>query len=173
MVLGPQFQMPTRGTTGGDPSLPLYRQLDIRHDDPNFAGEVASAIRSGKTGKVANKLVGMATQGRLGSHWTHDIEQVRSYSDQSEHGDNVTSIILEAPHPGAEHVMSWDNPSDDKIMNQIVGGREYRNAVQPEVPIRPGTPMRINAVHSRGPVPSDPYAQDVDHRVTGQWQHHA
>lgn len=171
---GPQFKMPASGVTRGTPRLPLYRQMEIHHNDPEFAAFVEEAIRSGRHSDIAPTLMKMATRDRLGSHWTHDIEQVRAYSDQSEHGDTATSIILEAQHPGETHIMDWDNPKDAPIMSRLIGGsKEDSGFIQPEVPVRPGTPMKIKAIHIRGPVPTDPYAQDIDHRVTGNWKHNA
>ena len=168
---GPQFKMPVRGVTRGDSRLPLYRQLDVVHNDPEFAKAVDEAIRSGNHGAVASKLMKMASKDRLGSHWTHDIDQVHAYSDYSEHGDNVTSIILEAHHPGHNNIMDWDNPKDDPVMRRLIGGtKEDSGFIQPEVPVRPKSPMKIKAIHIRGPVPDDPYAPDIDHRVPIDWK---
>jgi hypothetical protein len=75
-----------------------------------------------------------------GMHWTHDRKWVEEQA-KDEHG-----FIVTAEHPGYDHVMDWDNPKDRPVMEREIGSYEYRDAVLPEVPIRPGTAMNVRSV---------------------------
>lgn len=115
------FKMPASGLTMGDESLPLYR---------SFARPGLSDLPES-----------------VGLHWTHDLEQAKSYAlDDLEHApDGFVPSILVIDHPGFSNVMSWDDPDDQVVLHETVMGVLHDEA-EPEVPIRPGTRLKITAV---------------------------
>jgi hypothetical protein len=124
----PQFKMPERGTVAGDPNLPLYRVLDLPEDidSPEKAIEHATSDR------------------RLGSHFSHDLSMLE---DWSAYGSR-NRFAFEVEHPGTENVLSWDNPSHKRILEDLVIGEKYKDAANPsEVPVMPNTPLKVVAVH--------------------------
>lgn len=134
--------MPTRGLTRGDPSKPIYRTLAL--EGPNPLGR------------------------SLGTHWTHDLEQAKSYAyDNEEHAPAKYThhVILEADHPGHQHVMDWSKPEDRKILHDTVMGNP--SDADPEIPIRPGAPIHVRAIHHLNPEGSD---EDFTRRPVDQ--HH-
>jgi hypothetical protein len=170
---GPQFSMPSGGLTPGEPSLPLYRYINLHHGDTDWADSVDDALVGKKTADVGNEVLDRSTQRRLGSHWTHDFNFVKDWADYHTNTNNSTSVILEASHPGAEHIMDWSNPRDKGTLEDIVVSEDFRDMALPEVSIRPGTPMNIRAVHVSGPDPTDKFAPNILHRLPITRQHPA
>lgn len=122
---GRHFEMPNEGYSGytkGHHQARLYRVVDLG------TGEKHSAESGG-----------------IGLHWTHDLGSAKWL------GENMDNPrIYEAAHPGYEHVMDYDNPSDARTLKETTGfAKEHAHEMTPaEVPIRPGAPMRIMAVHN-------------------------
>jgi len=170
---GPQFSMPSGGITPGEPSLPLYRYINLRHNDPDFADLVDDVLVGKKSADVGNQVIDKSTERRLGSHWTHDFDFVKDWAEHNSNTDNSTSIIFEADHPGPEHIMDWENPRDKRTLEDIVVSEDFKDQSLPEVSVRPGTPMNIRAVHISGPDPKDKFAWNILHRVPTNRQHHA
>lgn len=124
----PQFQMPERGTVLGDPSLPLYRVLDLPEEIDTPKKALKHAL----------------SHPRLGSHFSHDLSQLEDWSAYGARN----RFAFEVEHPGTEHVLSWDNPSHKNALESLVIGENHKDAANPsEVPIKPGTPLKIVAVH--------------------------
>jgi hypothetical protein len=165
---------PTSGTWFGDSGKPLYRHVLVNHGDEDFSEHmqnVFAGLKRGTHAQVAHKLMEHIDKPRehafdsrvgvrVGSHWTHDFDQVQHYSDYSDHGPGSTSAVLEAHHPGYEHVMRWEHPKDSETLSRIVVPAHQKEGAQLEVPIRPGTPMNISALHVRGANAADRYAPD-------------
>lgn len=174
--LGPQFNMPTGGLTRGESSLPLYRYINLKHKDPDFSDLVDDTLegKSGRTSEdIGNQVLDKSTERRLGSHWTHDFDFVKDWADYHTNTDNSTSIILEASHPGNEHIMDWDNQRDKQTLEDIVVSEDFKDMSLPEVSVRPGTPMNLRAVHISGPDPKDRFAPNILHRIPTNRQHPA
>jgi hypothetical protein len=72
-----------------------------------------------------------------GIHWTHSLKEMEQMASEE------PGFIIKAKHPGKSNVMDWDNPKDLPVMEREIGGKEYKDKVFPEVPIRPGTKMSI------------------------------
>lgn len=122
---GRKFDMPGDGVHGysqGHPQARLYRVVDMA------GGSKASPETGG-----------------IGIHWTHDITATHWISEQME-----KPVIHEAVHPGYEHVMTYDDPKDARILKETTGfDKESAHRMTPaEVPIRPGAPMQILAMHT-------------------------
>lgn len=164
-----------RGTWSGNPGMPIYRHILVNHGDNEFSDDIYNIFAGLKRGThidVAHKLFTHIDRPRthafdgtvktqVGTHWTHDFNQVQAYSDQARgHGDGATSVVLEAHHPGLQHVMSWDSPKDFATMEKIIVPSRHRESAQLEVPLRPNTPLNITAMHIRAPSATDRYAPD-------------
>lgn len=171
--LGPQFNMPTGGLTRGESSLPLYRYIKLRHNDPEFSDLVDDTLVGKASADIGNQVLDKSTQSRLGSHWTHDFDFVKDWADYHTNTDNYTSVILEAEHPGNEHIMDWDNQHDKQTLEDIVVSEDFKDSSLPEVSVRPGTPMSLRAVHISGPDPKDKFAPNILHRIPTTRQHPA
>jgi hypothetical protein len=121
---GRKFDMPNDGYSGysqGHPQARLYRVVDT-HEGSKASPET----------------------GGVGIHWTHDIDAVKWLSDQMHR-----PVVYEAAHPGHEHVMTYDDPKDAKTLKDTTGFDKdnAHDMVPAEVPIRPGAPIRVMAVH--------------------------
>lgn len=79
-----------------------------------------------------------------GIHWTHSLKEMEQMASEE------PGFIIKAKHPGKSNVMDWNNPTDLPIMEREIGGKEYKDKVFPEVPIRPGTKMDIQEITQVG-----------------------
>ena len=140
---GRKFDMPGEGMSGysqGHPQARLYRVVDLH------GGSKASSESGG-----------------VGLHWSHDLDTVKWW------GSNMQKPhIIEAAHPGYEHVMTYDDPKDAKTLHETTGyDKESSHKMMPaEVPIRPGAPMQIMAMHT-------PVGTDGWRRNRRESRHHA
>lgn len=154
--------MPEAGITKGNPQLPIFRGLSVEHGNPLFDEDIDEGL--GKSPHhdrvIADHLMGHLTAPQndrgigtnVGIHWTHDGEWAKDYANhyhvEYNHGSEThRPVVVEAYHPGLEHVMSWDNPGDHKALTQTVGDRKYDQQMLGEVPVRPGAPLHIRALH--------------------------
>jgi hypothetical protein len=80
--------------------------------------------------------------GGLGLHWSHDLDAVKWWGENME-----KPKIIEAAHPGYEHVMNYDK--DRETLTRTTGFTEDRahEMLPAEVPVRPGAPLQVMAVH--------------------------
>lgn len=132
------YKMPHSGTTEGDPGMPLYRGLVLQRDDHPTPESALHEILGTSDRHWETSPVGTKEQGTsLGRHWTHD----QHWASSIPYGN----AVLEAEHPGREHVMDWDK--DRAEASSTIMGHEMRHASLPEVPIRGGAPMKIRAIH--------------------------
>lgn len=158
--------MPDRGVIKGNPQLPIFRAMAVNHGDREFDDFMDDNL--GKSHqvdqKIAERLMGHITSPKsdrgvpmhVGLHWTHDKDWAEDFAHHA-HGmyegngeDEIGThrpVIVEAHHPGLEHAMSWDNPADHKPLTKTVGEQQYDSAMLGEVPIRPGAPLHIKALH--------------------------
>lgn len=121
---GVKFDMPNEGVFGysqGHRQARLYRVVDL-HEGSKASPETGGA----------------------GIHWTHDLDATHWLSEGM-----TKPVIYEAAHPGHEHVMSYDDPKDAKTLKDTTGfDKESAHRMTPaEVPIRPGAPLQIMAMH--------------------------
>jgi hypothetical protein len=130
----------------------------------------------------------------MGIHWQHDLGYAHDYANDLKengvHGRNNFPVIIEADHPGVEHVIDrstdWKKgrdtagsvgmqpvspkelgPHPDRggfnrnaltghakdwsLVNDTVGPHDMDAWMVPEVPVRPGAPMRVHAIHTPDP----------------------
>lgn len=170
---------PESGTFNGNPHARLYRALHVPDHvtTPEAAFEHASQPHRDR---------GHST--RLGIHWQHDYAYAQDLADTAHssdwggHGDDSHSVILEADHPGHEHVIDQTPvqgggppegiplntyahdrltgyQKDWALINDTVGPHNLNSAMLPEVPVRPGAPMQIHAVHFPHPTKSGEYVR--------------
>lgn len=134
------------GVVKGDPLQPLFRQIAV----PG-----AGRMKLPKLLETVNQLGDdRGVPRRMGLHWTHDYDQAWDWGAGD---DEDESIIIEADHPGLEHVMDWGG-DDDAVLDRTVVGKEYAKFASPEVSVRPGAPLNVRAVHRwRG----DDYRREV------------
>ena len=196
---------PDMGMTRGNPGMPLYRSVvtqtgvrELEHQDfdLNDAADrrmVASAILHRVNERRSDR--GHAT--RLGIHWQHEHDYASDLADNLDREHNSTSrrfhthtpVIVEADHPGHEHVVGFDydhrqgppeevtkrgmysSPSglgrearDWRVINDTVGPHNLLDAMQPEVPVRPGAPLTVRALHVRNPADDQWHRIPVNHR---------
>lgn len=129
------------GVERGDPNQPLYRMMRLGSDapsDPAGMLEFANRKRTATEGGGINH--------RLGIHWTHDLDQANDWFNNEDEDDRPA--IFEAYHPGPKHVMDYDNEDGRPIMERTIAPRGYGRSVLDEVPIRPGAPLTMRAVHT-------------------------
>lgn len=176
---------PDMGVVRGHPQARMYRAIHIPEQHAGTPEDVlAYASQSRRdTGHPIS----------LGIHWQHDLPTAQDLSAEAErnnwgrHGDAGVSVMLEADHPGHEHVLDFShNPEsgppeelgnqaerfgpapksasqsskDWKVVNDTVGPHNMLGAMLPEVPVRPGAPMRVHAVHLPHPETSGEYVRN-------------
>ena len=156
--------MPDRGVIKGNPQLPLYRAMSVEHNDPEFDDHMDHHLGESREGdqKIAERLMGHITAPKsdrgtathVGLHWTHDKDWAEDFAhhargmyEKDDFPGSHRPVIVEAHHPGHEHVMSWDNPADHKPLTNTVGPQDVDSWMLGEVPVRPGAPMHIKALH--------------------------
>lgn len=156
--------MPDRGVIKGNPQLPLYRAMSVEHNDPEFDDHMDHRLGESREGdqKIAERLMGHITAPKsdrgtathVGLHWTHDKDWAEDFAhhargmyEKDDFPGSHRPVIVEAHHPGHEHVMSWDNPADHKPLTNTVGPQDVDSWMLGEVPVRPGAPMHIKALH--------------------------
>lgn len=86
---------PERGTHRGNPNARLYRAIDNVDHSSGVEGALKQIGSSDNT-DVPGRHLGM------GLHWQHDLGVAKDYAN-SLHAES--SVIIEAEHPGYEHVM--------------------------------------------------------------------
>jgi hypothetical protein len=138
--------MPKGGVIKGDEHQPLYRRL---------------AVPESKATEP-DTLLNYVKKQSLGTHWTHNRDQTNESLTSTEHAaaraagagrthEPFVDVKLEARHPGLEHAMSWDHPGDKIVLENTVVTHEGANHLaRPEVSIRPGTKMKLTAIHLDG-----------------------
>lgn len=150
----------------GEVEQPLFRQVTLR-DNPTLSGMLRGDDRDPvewddqfKGGLVAELLknvtqprqyggaMGRRIQQNLGFHWTHDEDYAKDWT--YDHDEDDVEVVLEADHPGFEHTMSYANPDDKDLLEVTTGPEQYKDALAPEVPIRPGAPMNLRGAYFRG-----------------------
>lgn len=143
--------MPEGGTTFGDELQPLYRAMDM--------GEPLEGSDRDIVAGALSRLQG----GRVGAHWTHDLAQAQDWA--SGWGDQ--GAVFEAEHPGRDNIMDWENPDDIGVMADTIVAPKYRNLATPEVPVRPGSEIRLRGVHVETDVSpaSSPVSDAVSRRI--------
>jgi hypothetical protein len=191
---------PDAGTFKGNPHARLYRAVavnprnmeavrrsgwgdDIGGSDHDALNEILHHVNRPRTDAMHNI--------NMGIHWQHDLGRAQDYaydlSQHNRHGGNALTAIIEADHPGLEHVIdtstnwrprreSWESPmmavppkeikdpegrydrnklsghaKDWALVNDTIGPHDMDAAMYPEVPIRPGAPMRVHALHLPDP----------------------
>lgn len=164
---------PEAGVFRGNPNARLYRRLNLPSDAFDFT-DPEKGIRQ----VHESQRVERGHEIGLGIHWQHDIENAKRHT----WGAGNRRVILEADHPGHEHVVDFTHdwragPMEDSRGQVISGSRAYPRAersewtqrqrdyhiaeatigphnmlghVLPEVPIRPGAPLQVHAVHVEG-----------------------
>lgn len=149
------LNQPEAGVVRGHPQARLYRSMQVpnHHTDPHSILQYAS--RPGRDSGV---------QRSLGLHWQHDLTYAQDLASTvhgenwGRHGENGHAVILEADHPGFDHVVTHDTAKpgslDEKVINQTVGPKEENEMLLPEVHTRPGAPMVVRAVHTPHPTRS-------------------
>lgn len=175
---------PERGTFKGNPAARLYRAVQV-------PGHVAEDGPERILEHINGRHTDRGHDTNMGIHWQHDLPTAQDYASHLEttgrHSDHGgVSVILEADHPGHEHVVD-DTPvtrverlrgkpmlTDDGPPEGVYAGRPGNNrltgykkdwaliadtvgphnmnaAMLAEVPIRPGAPMRVSALHTPNP----------------------
>lgn len=117
----------------------------------------------------------------LGIHWQHDLGAAQDHfggnaEAYGNHGSRGIEAIIEADHPGYDHIVD-NTPTphggppegvtssafssrrkgltgyerDWAIINDTVGPHDLDSAMLPEVPVRPGAPMTVHAIHLPDP----------------------
>lgn len=158
--------MEEQGLYKGTPQLPLYRALQLPHPD-HMGHDVRDLLgKDHATDQaVAHHFVSHAVDGHndrghhttLGIHWSHDSEATQDLADHAHnsdwgnHGDAGHPVMLEADHPGHEHVLDYETTDrthrDHKVVSDTVGTHDVHQFMLPEVPVRPGAPMHLRAIH--------------------------
>lgn len=182
---------PESGTFQGNPQARLYRAMQVPdwHDTPEAVLQHAS-----------QPGVDRGHDRSLGIHWQHDLGEATDLANTAQsnnwgkYGDHGHPVILEADHPGHEHViddtphLSYQNirgkqmladagppegaragypgnnrltgyPKDWALLTDTVGPHNVNSMMLPEVPVRPGAPMRIAAVHLPHPTISGEFVR--------------
>lgn len=121
-------------------ALPLIPNL---RSAKTFVMPKTGTTRGDETVKLYRYIEGdeLRPGNQYGIHWTHDVNEVE------EMARDAAGFIVEADHPGYRHVMDWENVIDRPLMEQTIGGYEYRDKVFPEVPIRPGAPINVTSIY--------------------------
>jgi hypothetical protein len=151
---------PEAGTFKGNPHARLYRTIEVpsRLSTPEEVLQFAS--RPGKDGGHDRSL---------GIHWQHDIDVASDHGAHWNGNEDSKKVILEADHPGHDHVVdnspTWHGgppeeainhrgrnklsgyPKDWALIHDTVGPHTLDTAMLAEVPVRPGAPMKVHAVH--------------------------
>lgn len=157
------YKMPDSGTTRGVEGMHLYRGVELTrgYDDPH---EALDALVNAPARTALRDGVGHREPGAtLGRHWTHDKDYAGWLADGEGAVDDkgrYTGVIIEAEHPGHEHVLDWDKDREEASATIIP--EQVREKAQPEVPIRGGAPMRVRAIHL--PKGTGWQRHEVDHR---------
>lgn len=99
---------PDSGTHRGNPNARLYRAID----NVDLTGSPEEII--GRVGKSTNTDVGGGHAG-LGLHWQHDLPVAEDYANSLDYDHRA---IIEAEHPGYEHVMHH-GPNDMPIPHGV------------------------------------------------------
>lgn len=190
---------PDAGTFTGNPHARLYRAVSV---DPRQMDAVRKSRwghdLGGSAEDAAHEVLNAVNRPRqdamhntqMGIHWQHDLAYAHDYANDlgthNRHGDHALSVIIEADHPGTEHVIDrstdWKSgPRDQRfnhalppkeikdpdgrydrnkltghakdwaLINDTVGPHDMDSAMVPEVPVRPGAPLRVHAVHFPDP----------------------
>ncbi len=149
---------PHKGVFKGNPAARLYRNVVVPDHvlDRGVDGIMDHLNRSGKDSGVSRTL---------GIHWQHDLGMAESYNDHTV-PDGHSQVFMEADHPGHKHVLDPESIPDSSDLygarsslkpgtdahtmfhTVVTGGGIKRSDVEPEVPIRPGAPMRITALYT-------------------------
>lgn len=187
---------PDRGTFRGNQHARLYRSVQV----PTHAME---ALRKSQWGddvggpdhEAVLEVLAQAARPHsdrghdtnLGIHWQHSKAAAEDYASDlttsGRHGDRGISVIIEADHPGYDHVVdNTPNPGggppegardgarsnnrltgyakDWALINDTVGPHNLDSAMLPEVPVRPGAPMAVHAIHMPDPAKSGNYLRN-------------
>lgn len=160
------------GVFKGNQHARLYRSLQIPEWHAEKPQDVADFVAQPRSDR--------GHETHLGIHWQHDLDvasdlAVTSNSnDWGRHGDHGVSVILEADHPGYEHVVDFTpepgggppegmkprafrsgaltgRQRDWALTNDTIGAHDLLDFMLPEVPVRPGAPMRVHAIHMENP----------------------
>lgn len=173
---------PFSGVFKGNPHARIYRNIGM-------PSSVARDFReTGDVGVITDHITrttkDVGIDRSLGFHWQHDLSAAKEHT----WGPGYARVVVEADHPGHEHVLNFDHdhesgPMEDHKGNVIqsrpysnaeralwtprmrdyhameatVGPHSMKDTVLPEVPIRPGAPLNVHAVHL--PAPSDQQPQ--------------
>jgi hypothetical protein len=164
------LNQPEMGVTKGNPNARLYRTVHVPEHLTSAQDVVEYANRPGKD---------YPHDRNLGIHWQHHLNIAQDHlghrdeaSKYGRHGDKGTPVILEADHPGLEHIVDatphdgppkgavggspknnhlTGYPKDWALIHDTVGPHDMNDAMLAEVPVRPGAPMAVHAVHFPDP----------------------
>ena len=152
------YKMPQSGTTKGVEGMHLYRSVELTQDHTDPQGALREILNTPERETPwYNPDSGTKEPGStLGRHWTHDRDWAKGYG--------TPNVVLEAEHPGHQHVMDWDK--DRAEADATVVHHDYIERSLPEVPIRAGSPMRVRAVHLYNEGEDRWDRHEVDHRST-------
>lgn len=163
------------GMYKGSPQLPLYRGValpDVHEHHLEHLGkspEHDQAIAHHLMDRIDTQHSDRGHRTQLGIHWSHDPEATMdlantAHADWHNGGEHGHPVMLEADHPGHEHVIDFsdpmkeqgggrpDKPSKDwHLTNDTIGSHNMLKFMLPEVPIRPGAPMHLRAIHVQKP----------------------
>lgn len=157
---------PEGGLTTGNPHARLYRTLQVpgHLTDPKDVLDYAS-----------QKGVDGGHERNLGIHWSHRLDETSDLAHEVQdgnwgrHGPDAHAVIIEADHPGREHIIDASthhtppegmkagktrlqgDAKDFAVIRDTVGPYSEHPMALPEVPVRPGAPMRVHAVHMPHP----------------------
>ena len=151
---------PEGGVFRGNQHARLYRAVAVPEhvDTPEKVLEHMSRVRGHQH-----------TAQSLGLHWQHDLPTATDigYDSANEWKNGDRGVIVEADHPGYEHIMDLSHDHrqgppeganapfskqtqqvrDYHTLHQTVGPHNMHDFMLPEVPVRHGAPMDVHAVH--------------------------
>lgn len=193
---------PQRGTFDGNPHARLYRAVGVHEDsvgvyryEGGFGYETPPDFHERILANVSRKHKDSGHDTQMGIHWQHDLPTAEDWGNDLRqygagiHGDKTFPVVIEADHPGKEHVISRDTAyhqgryreeatppegmdvngptwkrnkatgaaKDWALIHDTVGPHEMDAGMSPEVPVRPGAPMRVHAIHLPDPEETGKY----------------
>lgn len=190
---------PDAGTFNGNPNARMYRAVGVHADsvgvyrDPHgFGYEAPPDFHQRLLDNISRNRKDAGHDVSMGIHWQHSLPYAHDYANDLDesgvHGSRNFPVIIEADHPGNEHVIDrsteWTrdpirgtntkpvppkelgkdpdgrgvprnkltgHAKDWSLINDTVGPHSEDAWMVPEVPIRPGAPLRVHAIHTPDP----------------------